>query len=175
MRHATCAEKPSFLGRLALHAAWGVGLVFGAAAPVALGQETIYRCANGYTHLPSSQPHANCQPLGSNRLSVVNSVPLPTQAAPAGADDTKTPAQQLQADATRQQLQAQLQAAQQQQAQLRQAYNHGAPEKEGSESRNHQKYLERVAALQESLAQSERTVRAISRELSRYRSAHSAD
>ncbi len=140
-----------------------------------LAQEAVYRCADGYTNLPQAQQRTDCQPLGSNRLNVVKSVPLPTQATPAGADDTKTPEQQRQTDATRQQLQAKLQQAQQQQAQLRQIYNNGAPDKEGGESRNYQKYLDRVQALQHSLAQAERAVGEISAELRRYNNPPASD
>jgi hypothetical protein len=46
-------------------------------------------------------------------------------------------------------------------------YNNGEPEKMGNESRNHQKYLDRVAELKASIARNESDIAGIRRELGR--------
>ncbi len=64
-------------------------------------------------------------------------------------------------------LEQELLKAQAQLAQLRQDFNHGEPEKWASESRNHQKYLDRVAALKAAIERSERDIDSLQRELTR--------
>ena len=46
-------------------------------------------------------------------------------------------------------------------------YNNGEPEKQGSESRNYQKYLDRVAEMKAAIARNESDIEGIRRELSR--------
>jgi seryl-tRNA synthetase len=64
-------------------------------------------------------------------------------------------------------LQSELKKAQARQEELQREYNNGEPEKRGDESRNHQKYLDRVAELKASLARNESDVAGIRRELDR--------
>ncbi len=64
-------------------------------------------------------------------------------------------------------LDAELRKAQERLAQAQKAYANGAPEKEGIESRNHQRYLDRVAELKAAVARAESDVSGIQRELSR--------
>jgi hypothetical protein len=64
-------------------------------------------------------------------------------------------------------LQAELKKAQARQEELLKEYNNGEPEKRGDESRNHKKYLDRVAELKANLARNESDMAGIKRELSR--------
>ena len=64
-------------------------------------------------------------------------------------------------------LDAELKKAEARQQELLGEYNSGEPEKRGDESRNHQKYLDRVAELKASLARNEGDMAGIRRELAR--------
>ena len=64
-------------------------------------------------------------------------------------------------------LEAELKKAQALQDELLREYNNGEPEKQGSEARNYQKYLDRVAELKASLARNESDMAGIRRELGR--------
>jgi hypothetical protein len=64
-------------------------------------------------------------------------------------------------------LQAELKKAESRQEELFKEYNNGEPEKRGDESRNHKKYLDRVAELKANLARNESDMAGIKRELSR--------
>ena len=64
-------------------------------------------------------------------------------------------------------LEAELKKAEARQADLSAEFNKGEPEKRGDESRNYQKYTDRVADLKSSLARNESDIAGIKRELSR--------
>ena len=65
-------------------------------------------------------------------------------------------------------LEAELRKAQERLTAAQKAYANGAPEKEGIEGRNHQRYLDRVAELKASVARAEGDVAGIQRELARF-------
>jgi uncharacterized protein Yka (UPF0111/DUF47 family) len=52
-------------------------------------------------------------------------------------------------------------------AQLVQSYNQGEPEKWAAETRNHQKYLDRVAEMKAAIERTERDIDSLQRELTR--------
>jgi len=60
-----------------------------------------------------------------------------------------------------------LKKAEARQAELLKEYNNGEPEKLGPETRNHQKYLDRIAELKASMARNESDIAGIRRELGR--------
>jgi hypothetical protein len=64
-------------------------------------------------------------------------------------------------------LEAELSKAQTRQTELLREYNNGEPEKLGPETRNYQKYLDRVAHLKASIARNEVDIEGLRRELSR--------
>jgi hypothetical protein len=64
-------------------------------------------------------------------------------------------------------LQSELKKAEARQAELLKEYNHGEPERLGNETRNYQRYLDRVAELKASLARNESDMAGIRRELER--------
>ena len=71
-------------------------------------------------------------------------------------------------------LESELKKAEVRQAELLKEYNNGEPEKLGPETRNHQKYLDRVAELKANLARNESDIAGIRRELGRVPSAASS-
>jgi hypothetical protein len=64
-------------------------------------------------------------------------------------------------------LLAELQAAETRLAEQRKEYNNGEPEKLGPETRNHQRYLDRVNDLREGLLRFESDIAGLKRELAR--------
>ena len=70
-------------------------------------------------------------------------------------------------------LMQELDKARAQLAQLVHSYNQGGPEKWAAETRNHQKYLDRVADMKAAIERTERDIDSLQRELSR-RPAHTS-
>ncbi len=144
-----------------------------------LSQERIYRCGNEYTNTPPTAQTKGCKLLDGGNVTVVQgtraSVPAPVRSASATTAAPSTPggarvdaAQQKSRDSdARQILESELKKAEARQAELLKEYNNGEPEKQGSEARNHQKYLDRVAELKASLARNESDIAGIRRELGR--------
>ena len=64
-------------------------------------------------------------------------------------------------------LESELSKAEERLAQAKKAYANGEPEKEGIESRNYQRYLDRVAELKAAVARAESDANSIRRELER--------
>jgi hypothetical protein len=64
-------------------------------------------------------------------------------------------------------LEVELRKAEARQAELLKEYNNGEPDKLGPETRNHQKYLDRVAELKAAIARNESDIAGIKRELGR--------
>ena len=100
----------------------------------------------------------------------------PGAAAPELAGQPRTPAvpartpdvQQSERDAqARTILMQELDKARAQLAQLVQSYNQGEPEKWAAETRNHQKYLDRVAGMLAAIERTERDIDSLQRELAR--------
>lgn len=148
-----------------------------------LAQEVIYRCGQEYTNAPR---HAvQCERLSSQAITVVPGTrpsgavlaaprPAPPDAADPRGERTKVEplrlntAPQSDRDAQARTIVAQeLNKARQQLAQLQEEYNQGEPVKWAAEARNHQKYLDRVAALKASIERTERDIDSLQRELGR--------
>jgi len=64
-------------------------------------------------------------------------------------------------------LESELRKAESKQAELLKEYNNGQPEKQGSESRNYQKYLDRTAEMKAQIDRNESDIAGIRRELGR--------
>ena len=64
-------------------------------------------------------------------------------------------------------LEAELRKAQERQTQLLREYNNGEPEKQGSESKNYQKYLDRVSDMKAEIARNESDIAGLQREIGR--------
>ena len=136
----------------------------------ALAQDRIYRCGNEYTSTVSEAQAKNCKLVSGGNVTVV-------QAQKPGAGNkaaSGTPAQRVDAGDQRAKdsdarliLESELKKAEARQAELLKEYNNGEPEKLGPETRNHQKYLDRIAELKASLARNESDIAGIRRELGR--------
>ncbi len=145
-----------------------VWMVTGAAA-----QERIYRCGNEYTNTVSEAQAKNCKLVSGGNVTVVQA--HKPSAAPATRVATATqPGQRVDAGEQRAKdsdakviLESELKKAEARQAELLKEYNNGEPEKLGPETRNNQKYLERVAELKASISRNESDIAGIRRELGR--------
>lgn len=165
------------------------------AALSAQAQQAVYRCGQEYTNAPREP--ALCEPLAPQAITVISGTrPTPSPAAaalpsavlrrsppaepgaaaPELAGQPRTPAvpartpdvQQSERDAqARTILTQELDKARAQLAQLVQSYNQGEPEKWAAETRNHQKYLDRVADMRAAIERTERDIDSLQRELAR--------
>ena len=148
----------------------GVGLGFLSAWVQAQG--AIYRCGNEFSNTitDAEAKTRNCKLVSGGNVTVV---PAVKQSAP---KQTSSPSNAPRVDANDQRskdadartiLEAELRKAETRQSELLKEYNNGEPEKIGPETRNHQKYLDRVAELKKNLERNESDIAGIKRELSR--------
>ena len=147
-------------------------LLAGLLVPAAsvLAQERIYRCGNEYTNKPSDEQKASCRLISGGNLTVV-----PAQrpgASPAAQPQAAAPRvdnsgqRQRDSDAHRI-LQEELVKAESRREELLREYNNGEPERLGPETRNYQKYLDRVANLKADIDRVESDIAGIRREIGR--------
>jgi len=148
-------------------------------------QQAVYRCGQEYTNAPR-EPRL-CETLVPQAITVINGTRPSPNATPVAAhqvgrrtpdlgaaDAALTPqprtsdVQQSERDAqARTILTQELDKARAQLALLVQSYNQGVPEKWATESRNHQKYLDRVAEMKAAIEHTERDIDSLQRELAR--------
>lgn len=142
-------------------------------------QSRIFRCGNTYTNDPVEARNKDCKLVESANVTVVEGTSVKTSA-PAPARVASAPATTGQpqprvdnadqrardADA-RLILDSELKKAESRHAELLKEFNNGEPEKLGPETRNHQKYLDRVAELKANIARTESDITGIRRELGR--------
>ena len=134
--------------------------------------QRIYRCGNAYTNQPD--PALNCKPLAGGSVTVIEGtrVQVPQAVSPmvnassgyAKVDGSEQRQRDAQAQAV---LQAELQKAQRQHAELLREWHNGEPERRADEHRQPQKYQDRVAQLRGALQRTEADVAGLQRELSR--------
>ncbi|WP_225784028.1 hypothetical protein [Xenophilus sp. Marseille-Q4582] len=152
------------------------------AGGAAQAQERVWRCGNEYTNNAADAQRRNCKLMEGGNVTVVQGASAAARpaAASAGAGGSATAArapagsprvesaEQRQRDSdARAVLEAELQKAQARQAELQREYNNGEPEKQGSEAKNYQKYLDRVAEMKAQIARNESDIAGLQRELSR--------
>ncbi len=185
---------PSALAVLFLLWLSALGLVL--SSQPAQAQQAVYRCGQEYTNAPREaalceplapqaitvingtrpalQPHLQVQAASALPIRSAPSEPVAT--APNAAGQPRTPAvptrlpdvQQSERDGqARTILMQELDKARAQLAQLVHSYNQGEPEKWAAETRNHQKYLDRVAEMKAAIERTERDIDSLQRELSR--------
>ena len=155
-----------------------------AALQSASAQAPIYRCGNEYTNTKPDASMRGCKLVDGGNVTVVQAARVPKVAsakvnAPANmvaSGDNRIAANEQKArdSDARLILQSELKKAESRQEALQKDYNNGAPEKLGEETRNYQKYLDRVAELKASLARNESDIAGIRRELERLPGANSA-
>lgn len=151
-----------------------MSIVVTSGAMPALAQERIYRCGNEYTNaMPAGQKN-NCKLISGGNVTVIQkqtftgSTPSPRVNAVREGAPRVEPSEQRARDAdARQILEAELEKISTRQQELTKTYNNGEPEKIGVESRNHQKYLDRVAGLKAEIDRNESDLTGVQRELDR--------
>lgn len=143
-------------------------------------QERIYRCGNAYTNTVTEEQARTCKLVSGGNVTVVqavkaNSAPSARVASASSSSQRNDSAEQRTKDNdARVILEAELKKAEALQDDLVRQYNNGAPEKLGPETRNHQKYMDRVAELKASIARNEADIAGLRRELGRFSAAQSA-
>jgi hypothetical protein len=144
-------------------------------------ESRIFRCGNTYTNDPVEAKNKDCKVVETANVTVVEGTSVktsaPAQARVASAPQAAQPTQpqpridnadQRARDAdARLILDAELKKAEARRAELLREFNDGEPEKLGPETRNHQKYLDRVAELKANIARTESDITGIRRELGR--------
>jgi len=141
-------------------------------------QERIYRCGNEYTNTVSPEQAKTCKLVDGGNVTVVpaNRVPKAATSKPAqsgvanaGAQGNRvaSPEQKARESDAQMILQSELKKAEARQAELQREYNNGEPEKRGEETRNYQKYLDRVAELKANIARNSSDIAGIRRQLGR--------
>ena len=142
----------------------------------------IFRCpGNSYTNNAAEAKVQGCKLIEGGNVTVVegtrvngNNAAVRVAAAPGSSQAGGQPSQRIGAGDQRARdsdarviLEAELKKAEARQSELLKEYNNGEPEKLGPETRNYQKYLDRVAELKASIARNENDIAGIRRELGR--------
>jgi hypothetical protein len=160
--------KNSFVFLLAASAAAGVHIQAQAQ------QERVWRCGNEYTNNATLAQQRGCKVMEGGNVTVVQGArPIAAAAgstaarAPAGSPRVDGADQRARDGEARSVLESELKKAEERQAQLLKDYNNGEPEKQGSEARNYQKYLDRVAEMKAEIARNESDIAGIRREIGR--------
>ena len=135
----------------------------------AQAQERIYRCGNEYTNNAEVAKSRGCTLLDGGNITIVQGTTVQRSATPSPASPVRgtAPAVSTRDSDARAILDAELRKAEDRLAQAQKEYANGAPEKQGIESRNHQRYLDRVAELKAAVNRSQSDVDSIRRELGR--------
>ncbi|HLT25830.1 MAG TPA: DUF4124 domain-containing protein [Zeimonas sp.] len=170
--------------RFALAACVLAGTGLAACLPSALAQ--VYRCdsPNGVPVYQGTPKGENCRPVDLQPLTTIPAPKLPAaQGAPApspasrvssarpspeGFPKVDAAAQRARDDDRRRILEDELQKEQARLDELKAEYKDGEPDRLGNE-RNYQKYLDRVARLEEDIARTESNIASLRRELSTIR------
>ncbi len=149
--------------------------------------QTIYRCpsANGitpYTNDKSEAGRMGCTPLVGGNITIVEGLrvqnpssagggsaaaPVKIATAPQAGSRIDAPEQKARDSDSRSILETELRKAEAKQTELLKEYNNGEPEKLGPETRNNQKYIERVAELKATIARNDADIAGIKREIAR--------
>ena len=133
-------------------------------------QDRIFRC-NEYTNTVTEAQAKNCKLISGGNVTVVQSQKPNNNNRVAAATQ---PAQRVDAGAQRAKdsdarliLESELKRAEALHVELLKEYNNGEPEKQAQETRNNQKYLDRVAELKAKVSRNESDMEGIRRELTR--------
>lgn len=139
----------------------------------ASAQTKIFRCGNSYTNDEAEAKAQKCKLVEGGNVTVVQGTKVLSTSAPRVAT---APVTAPRVDAGEQKardsdakaiLEAELKKAEQRLADLQAEYKGGEPDKLGPETRNHQKYLDRVNELKASIERTEKDIAGLKRELGR--------
>ena len=154
-------------------------LTFPLAMLPAQAQERVWRCGNEYTNNAADAQKRGCKVMEGGNVTVVQN-PRPAGGggsassggsaavrAPVGSPRVEGSDQRARDGEARTVLQSELRKAEARRAELVKEYNNGEPEKQGSEARNYQKYLDRVADMKAEMTRTDSDIAGIRRELGR--------
>lgn len=141
-------------------------------------QDRVWRCGNEYTNNAAIAQQRGCKIMEGGNVTVVQGTRAPAASgssasgsaaarAPAGSPRVEGADQRARDGEARSVLQSELRKAEARQAELQKDYNNGEPEKQGSEGRNYQKYLDRVAEMKAEIARNQSDIAGIRREIGR--------
>jgi hypothetical protein len=140
-------------------------------AGVAHAEDRIYRCGNEYTNTVSDAQAKTCKVVSGGNVTVIQATKpagaKPYSSAPSGTARVDAADQRAKDSDARMILESELKKAEAKRIELEQTYNNGQPDKLGPETRNNQKYLDRVAELKASIDRNESDIAGIRRELDR--------
>ena len=137
--------------------------------------QTVWRCGNEYTNNATVAQQRGCKVMEGGNVTIVQSQ-RPTVASASSSSSARAPAGSPRVDGAEQRardgearsvLENELRKAQDRRAELLKDYNNGEPEKQGSEGRNYQKYLDRVAEMKANIDRNQSDIEGIQRELGR--------
>ncbi|HEY8358131.1 MAG TPA: hypothetical protein VIL30_11785 [Ramlibacter sp.] len=149
----------------------------------ALAQGRIWRCGNTYTN--EEIKGQGCKLVEGGNVTVVQGTKVNGGPAPSAPREVKVggipqnvsaPGSSQRIDSNEQRardgdarmiLEAELKKAEARHAELLKEFNNGEPDKLGPETKNYQKYLDRVAELKASIERNEKDIAGIKRELGR--------
>jgi hypothetical protein len=124
-------------------------------------QDKVYRCGNEYTNNVTRERAAECTLITTGNVTVVPAVKAPPMSS------VRSDTQRAKDADARFILDNELKKAEARRADLLKEFNNGEPEKLGAETRNYQKYIERIAELKANIQRSEADIASIRREISR--------
>jgi hypothetical protein len=133
-------------------------------------QDRIYRCGNEYTNTVTEAQAKSCKLISGGNVTVVQAHKSSTNRAAAASQPGQrvdSGDQRAKDSDSRLILESELKKAEARRAELLREYNNGEPEKLGPETRNNQKFLDRVAELKANISRNENDIDGIRRELSR--------
>ncbi|MES1162799.1 MAG: hypothetical protein ABUL50_07025 [Rhizobacter sp.] len=149
-------------------------LVLGLCAGGAARADVTYKCpGNTYSNTLSAKEAKDkgCTVLDNAPITVIQAQKPRTGASNASSPGTGRvdPAEQRARDTdARRILEAELRREEERLAQMKTDYNNGTPDKLGAESKNYQKYLDRVAEMKAAITRKEGDIAALKRELLKY-------
>lgn len=135
----------------------------------------VWRCGNEYTNDAQMAQQRGCKIMEGGNVTVVQSARpnnvatnnTRSSSSPAGSPRVDSADQRARDSDARAVLESELRKAEAKQTGLLKDYNNGEPEKQGSESKNYQKYLDRVADMKAQIDRNESDIAGIRRELGR--------
>ncbi len=146
------------------------------AAPSYAQTGKVWRCGNEYTNNATVAQQRGCKVMEGGNVTVVQTSRPNVAAAggsssgarsPAGSPRVESADQRARDNDARTVLESELRKAESKQAELLKEYNNGQPEKQGSEAKNYQKYLDRTAEMKAQIDRNESDIAGIRRELGR--------
>jgi hypothetical protein len=137
-------------------------------------QDTIYRCGNEYTNDVTDAKAKGCKVVIGGNVTVIQAPKAAPVATPRSNPGINVGLARVESFEQRQRdadartiLEAELRKNEQKLEQLRREYNDGQPEKLAPETKNYQKYLDRVTEMRNQITRVENDVASVKRELAR--------